>query len=218
MLAFLDTEFTDLVTRPRLLSVGIATDLASGPQFYAEVTDPDRLRATNRFGQANVLPQFGAVAHAACSYAELGGRLSTFLDGLVAKLQADAFVELAFGYHLDWDLVDLAIRDAGSTSWASTRRRIQPVNIYPLTGFGAGQLAAEAYFKAQADAPFSRHHALCDARALCLAFAAATRAATGPFLSSMPPEGQRRQPATAEVAVELAVQAAAQPSSRVAVP
>jgi hypothetical protein len=40
------------------------------------------------------------------------------------------------------------------------------VNVYEFTGFGPGKLAADAHFKTQALAPFSRHHALCDARAL----------------------------------------------------
>ncbi|MEO8300113.1 MAG: hypothetical protein ABI574_20160 [Burkholderiales bacterium] len=126
MLAFLDTEFTDLVVRPRLLSVGLVTDCRPGPEFYAEVTDQDRIQATGWFGLSAVLPQFGKVAHAACSYAELGARLSNFLAGLVADLPGGAAVEVAFGYHLDWELIDLAVTDSGSKSWASTRRRVHP--------------------------------------------------------------------------------------------
>ena len=114
MLAFLDTEFTDLVIRPRLLSVGVVAERGISREFYAEVTDPDRIHATGWFGQSAVLPQFGKIAGAACSYAELGGRLSLFLGELVAGLQVDEFVELAFGYHLDWELVDLAIKDSGT--------------------------------------------------------------------------------------------------------
>ena len=98
-------------------------------EFYAEVTDQDRIHDTNWFGLGAVLPQFGRVADAACTYAELGARLSTFLGELVAELPSDdagESVELAFGYHLDWELVDLAISDSGSSSWASTRRRVPP--------------------------------------------------------------------------------------------
>lgn len=182
MLAFLDTEFTDLVIRPRLLSVGLVTSVAGQREFYAEVTDRDRIHATNWFGLACVLPQFGQVAGAACTYAEMGARLSTFLAALVADLPNDdsnACVELAFGYHLDWELMDLAIGDSGSNSWASTRRRVRPVNVYALTGCGAGKLASEAYFKGQTLAPFSRHHALCDARALRVAYEAAVQMPAG---------------------------------------
>lgn len=190
MLAFLDTEFTDLVIRPRLLSVGLVTDRGSDQEFYAEVTDPDRIHATNWFGLASVLPQFGKVAHSACTYAELCNRLCAFLGDLVAGLKSEEFVELAYGYHLDWELVELAVGDAASTSWAATRRRIRPVNVYAFTGFGAAKLAAETYFKDQTQAPISRHHALCDARALRMACEAAERVPDEPGQAMMPLERQ----------------------------
>ncbi len=190
MLAFLDTEFTDLVIRPRLLSVGLVTELGHGREFYAEVTDSDRIDATSGYGRGAVLPQFGQVADAACSYAELGRRLCAFLGGLVAALHDDEFVDVAYGYHLDWELVDLAIRDCGAAHWASMRRRIRPSNVYAFTGFDAGKVASEAYFRAQALAPVARHHALCDARALRVAFDAATRAAARPGRAAKPRERQ----------------------------
>ncbi len=183
MLAFLDTEFTDLVIRPRLLAVGLVTTCGDGREFYAEVTDQDRLQATGWYGRGAVLPQFGKIAHAACCYAELGARLSVFMDDLAKSLKNDEFIELAFGYHLDWELVDLAIQDAKSPSWALTRLRVRPMNVYEFTGFGPGRLATDAYFKAQAHAPFSRHHALCDARALRLAYDAAIRESAPPWLA-----------------------------------
>jgi len=167
--AYLDTEFTDLVAQPQLLSVGLVTSAGDGREFYAEVTDPERLRATGWFGLCAVLPKFGKIAKAACTYAELGARLSTFLADLASGLDRDEHVHLAHWSCLDWDLIDLAIRDSGSKEWASTRRRIRPVLVDELTGFSAGTLAAETYFNAQALAPVSRHHALCDARALRVA-------------------------------------------------
>jgi hypothetical protein len=182
MLAFLDTEFTDLVIHPRLLSVGLVTACGDGREFYAEVTDPDRLKATGWYGKGAVLPQFGKVANASCTHAELGARLSAFMDVLARSLKADEFIELAFGYHLDWELIDSAINDVASRSWAQTRRRVRPLNVYEFTGFGPGKLAADAYFKAQAHAPITRHHALCDARALRLAFDAAVRESATPDL------------------------------------
>lgn len=180
MLAFLDTEFTDLVIWPRLLSVGLVTDHGRDREFYAEVTDPARIDAIHPFGRGAVLPQFGKVAKAACTYAELGVRLSAFLHDRVADLEPDECVELAYGYHLDWKLIDLAMNDAEPATWASTRRRVRPVNVYGITGSGPGRLAAEAYFDAQSHAPFSRHHALCDARALRLAYEAGTQASVRP--------------------------------------
>jgi len=47
------------------------------------------------------------------------------------------------------------------------------VNRYNIAGFATGDLAAQPYFEAQALAPLSRHHALCDVRALRIAFDAA---------------------------------------------
>jgi hypothetical protein len=176
LLAFLDTEFTDLAIWPRLLSVGLVTDHGSDREFYAEVTDPDRIDATHRFGGGAVLPQFGRVADAACTYAELGARLSAFLCNRVANLRVNESIELAFGYHLDWELTDRAMMEAVPATWTATRRRIRPVNVHEIASSGPGHLAADAYFKAQATAPLSRHHALCDARALRLAYEAGARA------------------------------------------
>ena len=195
MLAFLDTEFTDLVIRPRLLSVGVVAEGAIDREFYAEITDPDRVRATGWFGLGAVLPQFGKIAGAACSYSELGGRLSSFLGDLVASLQVDEFIELAFGYPLDWELVDLAIKDSAAASWESIRRHIRPVNVYEITGFDAGKLAAEAYFRAQAQAsaPISRHHALFDARALRVAYEAAKQVTVEPGQANIAPVGHKHR-------------------------
>jgi hypothetical protein len=173
MIAFLDTEFTDLVTQPRLLSVGLVAGNPGGADFYAEVTDTDRIHASSWFALSAVLPQFGKVPAAACTYAALGGRLAQFLADLTDALVNDDRLEIAFGYHLDWELIEAAIRNSGAQTWDSTRRRLRPVNVYDVTGFGAGALAAETYFKTQAEAPLSRHHALCDARALRLAYQAA---------------------------------------------
>lgn len=52
-----------------------------------------------------MLPQFGKIAAASCSYDELGSRLATFLDRLTGALAAADRVEIAFGYYLDWELV-----------------------------------------------------------------------------------------------------------------
>jgi hypothetical protein len=177
MMVFLDTEFTDLNILPRLLSVGLVTGSIDGPEFYAEVTDEDRLSATSWFGRGVVLPQFGAVPGAACPYTDLGHRLGLFFDGLAQQLEPGKSIELAHGYHLDWELVDQAITEAATTSWCRTRSRVHALNVYAITGFDEGQLASEAYFADQASAALSRHHALCDARALRVAYEAAQRAA-----------------------------------------
>jgi hypothetical protein len=173
VIAFLDTEFTDLVIQPRLLSVGLVAGCGSDRVFYAEVTDRERIHATSWFALNAVLPQFGKVADAACTYAELGARLAAFLGDLVGTLEVGACVTIAYGYHLDWELVERAITDSGAEQWESTKSRLRPLNVYHITGTGPGKRAAENYLKSQAAASFSRHHALCDARALRAAYAAA---------------------------------------------
>jgi hypothetical protein len=112
----------------------------------------------------------------------------------LSKDDAHACVELAFEYHLDWELVDLAISGSGLSSWASTRRRVRPANVCELTGFGAGKLASESYLKGQAFGTLSRHHALCacSARALRVAYEAAAQMPAGANAAMAPQTLTRR--------------------------
>lgn len=129
MLAFLDTEFTDLDIQPWLLPVGLVTDFGENPgEFYTEVTDRGRIQRTRWFGLGAALPQFGKIADAACTYAGLGARLSALPDDLVARLQTHELVELAYGYHLDWEFVDLAISDAEINTDSKYPRSMHYVN------------------------------------------------------------------------------------------
>jgi hypothetical protein len=173
VIAFLDTEFTGLVGCPQLLSVGIVVNTDAGCEFYAEVTDAERIRTASSFARDAVLPQFGKIAGAGCSYTELGHRLSLFLTSLARSLKPGGAVEVAFESDRDWELLQCAVRDVSVVQWESIVGALRPVNVYNIAGFAAGDLAAGEYFKAQALAPFSRHHALCDARALRIAFDAA---------------------------------------------
>lgn len=173
MIAFLDTEFTGLVGDPQLLSVGIVVGKDHPCEFYAEVTDSTRILAASSFARNAVLPQFGKIAGAACSYLELGRRLSAFLAMLSHSLKAGETIELAFESDRDWELLRSAAKDARVAQWESIVSVLRPINVYNIAGFAAGDLAARAYFEAQVLAPFSRHHALCDARALRIAFDAA---------------------------------------------
>jgi 3' exoribonuclease, RNase T-like len=178
VILFLDTEFTDLAVHARLLSIAIVGTARSNIEFYAEVTDRERIEGASWFAVDAVLPQFGHVAYAACSYAELCKRLIGFFDDLSPLLVPGECIELAFGYHLDWDLVVRAIQDGAGRQAAVKMSHIRPLNVYDVTGSGPAKLAAEAYLKTQGQAPFSRHHALCDARALREAYMAAAAART----------------------------------------
>lgn len=172
MIIFLDTEFTDLVIEPQLLSVGMVSSSGAASEFYAEVTDRRRIHAASWFALDVVLPQFGKIAHASCSYATLGARPGVFIERVVASLDSDRGIEIAFSYDLDWELVERAMRDGGCAPRGVTMRKLKPRNVYEIVGFGAGERAAEAYFSAASDAPISRHHSLCDARALRVAYEA----------------------------------------------
>ena len=180
MIAFLDTEFTGLLADPKLLSVGIVlgagNDNAKGDEFYAEVTDRERLHAASWFVLDAVLPQFGKVPGAACPYAELGVRLYNFFADLARSLTPGEDIEVAFEFDLDWALVERAIEAADTARWPAVAGLMHPVNVYDIAGFGAGKRAATAYFAAQRLAPLSRHHALCDARALRASYGAAQAA------------------------------------------
>jgi hypothetical protein len=177
-ICFLDTEFTDLINNPRLLSVGIVGSGAhSEAQFYAEVTDRKRLAGANNFVKDAVLPQFGKVPGAACTYQELGHRLAEFFKELTASLNPalnpGGLIEVAYDYSMDWELVEYAIKDAGQKRWDSLSKFLSPVNVNNITGTIVGELSAQAYFESRRNELFGRHHALCDARALRFAYEAA---------------------------------------------
>lgn len=184
MIAFLDTEFTGLVGDSQLLSVGIVVGKDCPCEFYAEVTDKTRILAASNFARISVLPQFGKIAGAACSYLELGCRLSTFLAALSLSLKTGDTLEIAFESDRDWEFLRIAVMDTGVAQWESVVRALRPVNVYNIAGFAAGALAAQSYFDAQSLAPFARHHALCDARALRIAFEAANASGAATQVSS----------------------------------
>jgi hypothetical protein len=81
-------------------------------------------------------------------------------------------------------LVRQALKDHSDLSLARIAPLARPVNIYNMTGFAAGEIASNIYFAAQRSAPIHRHHALCDARALRIAYTAAHLART----SQQPPQ------------------------------
>ena len=195
MIIFLDTEFTDLVIEPQLLSVGMVAASVPGGEFYAEVTDRRRIHAASWFALDAVLPQFGKIAHAACSCATLGARLCVFIDRMIASLHTDDRIEIAFSHDLDWELTERAMRDSGGSHMGGVTRKLNPKTVYDAVGFGAGRRAAEAYFAAEIDAPISRHHSLCDARALRIAYEAAVWPGAGTHPKTLPRSTSPRSPA-----------------------
>lgn len=172
-IVFLDTEFTDLVATPLLLSIGLVAGGSGLHEFYAEVVDRLRIGSASQFASNIVLPQFGRVRGSACTYLELGARLATYLDGLTSELRPGRVLTVAYESDLDWTLLERAVRETDETRWSRLMARLRPVNVYNIAGFAVGDRAAKAYFDKQRLAPLARHHALCDARALRVAYAAA---------------------------------------------
>ena len=195
MIIFLDTEFTDLVIEPRLLSIGMVAAAKVDIEFYAEVTDRDRIHAACWFAMDVVLPQFGKIARAGCSYASLGARLRVFVERTVATLAPDELVEIAFTYDLDWELAQRAMLDAGGMPEDRAWRRLDPRNVYGVTESIPARAAAETYFSKQVGAPIARHHALCDARALRIAVEASV-VRRGATEGAAPPRPEPPHPPT----------------------
>lgn len=120
-----------------------------------------------------VLPQFGKIPGAACTYFELGARAARFPDGLASPLETGQVIAVAYESDCDWVPLERARRETREKRWLDLKPRSHPVNVHNVPGFAAGERAAKTYFDAQRLALSSRHHALCDARTLRIAYEAA---------------------------------------------
>ncbi|MDI1251577.1 hypothetical protein [Thermomonas sp.] len=171
MIAFLDSEFTDLLD-PQLLSLGLAS--LDAREFYAELDlESDigkaRLKASSEFVRYNgVIDQWGRVPGALGTEWEMGRRAGEWILGLAAD--AGEKVEIAFDYSMDYELLEYAIRDAGL--WEQVREVVIPRNVDAITGTITGELAAEECFRSLKARRLGRHHALADALALRAAYMA----------------------------------------------
>jgi hypothetical protein len=170
MIAFLDTEFTDLL-HPELLSLGLIT--LDGRELYVELdltTDVGQARrkVSSDFVFYGILDMWGRVPDAACTELEMGRRTGEWLLQLAE--QAGTRVEVAFDYDADFELMEYAIRDSGL--WDRVREVVVPVKVGALTGSPEGEIAAEECFRELSRRGLSRHHALADANALRAAYIA----------------------------------------------
>jgi hypothetical protein len=169
VIAFLDTEFTDLLA-PQLLSLGLVT--LDGREHYCEIdleaeVGRARVRASSDFVRyGGVLDLWGLVPGAACTEWEIGQRTGEWLLALAGE--SGARVEVAFDYSTDFELLEYAIRDAGL--WERVRDVVLPVNVASLTGSVEGELATEVCYQEVGQRGFKRHHALADALALRAAY------------------------------------------------
>ncbi len=172
VIAFLDTEFTDLLD-PKLLSIGMVA--LNGLEHYGELdlTSGEgqvRLKAFSEFVRQVVLPMWGAVRHCAGTPWELGRGAGEFLLDRASSYPPESRLTVAFDYDVDFFLLEQAIRDAGL--WDQVKDRIEPLNIDRLTGTLTGELESEECFRSLARRGIGRHHALADALALRAAYVA----------------------------------------------
>ncbi|MHB1592527.1 MAG: 3'-5' exoribonuclease domain-containing protein [Sulfuricella sp.] len=153
---FFDTEFTDLVTDPRLISIGLVSE-DGARTFYAELSDTWRPEYLGDFAREAVLPQLegGAVR---LTMAELSEQLRAWLEafGEPVRLVTDS---------LSWD-------------WPWIQEIFEDLDAWPPNLDGKPLiLTQETEFNLATERAFSgglrRHHALDDAKANRLGWIAA---------------------------------------------
>lgn len=162
---FLDTEFTDLVAEPKLISVGLVHE--DGREFYGELAMRCWAAEASPFVRANVVPLLDLYRHGreGEERSNLAGRLAKWLKAFgPVRIVSDA-PEYDGGL-----LVDLFHETL--TPWPDNVGG-QVWQISALLGSGRQQAAfneaQEDYFRGR-----ERHHALVDAQALRQAWKAAT--------------------------------------------
>lgn len=171
MIAFLDTEFTDLLN-PQLLSLGLAA--LDGQEFYAELDlesdiGKTRIKASSEFVRyGGVIAQWGLIPSASGTEWEIGRRAGEWILGRAAD--AGQKIDIAFDYSRDYELLRYAIREAGL--WDQVREVVIPRNVDAITGTITGELAAEECYRSLEARGLGRHHALADALALRAAYMA----------------------------------------------
>jgi len=169
MLVFLDTEFTNLQS-PELLSIGLVS--LDGREHYVELDlqseiGKARVKASSDFVRwGGVLDCWGLVANAEATAWEMGRRTGDWLLSLAQE--SGRRVEVAFDYMADFELLEHAIRDAGTWEWV--RDVVLPVNIDAITCSVHAELAADECFRSLRKRGLHRHHALADALALRAAY------------------------------------------------
>lgn len=163
-MVFLDTEFTDLLN-PELLSLGMVT--SGGHEFYVELDlrtaeGQERRDASSEFVHAGVLDLWGLVPGARCTYDEMGRRAGEWLLEVAAG--SGNRVGVAYDYTSDFELLELALRDAGM--WDPLKEVLLKVYVGSLTDTPGWAEEAEKCFDELRPRGLARHHALADALAL----------------------------------------------------
>jgi 3' exoribonuclease, RNase T-like len=151
MLVFLDTEFTNFV-RPDLISIGLVAE--GGCEFYAERTDYCSSECSG-FVRETVVPLLGRVPKAACSRAELTGRVRQWFEALPER------ATIVFDFERDWLLL--------AEACLGSEHQALPANVGDKLHLDRFAITHPLFEQAQNRAyspDWPPHHALADARAL----------------------------------------------------
>lgn len=160
-MVFIDCEFTNFETT-ELLSIGLVAD--DGTELYGELTGESHLKGASSFVFDTVVPQFGLMPSSVSSQKELGQLVGAWLIEL-----GHPSIDIAYDYHTDFDLFQLALQCAGL--WERLKDVLRPTHIGYLIGQNDVEVVMERSWAASFVANgIDRHHALADARALRCGF------------------------------------------------
>lgn len=160
---FFDTEFTDLVQEPFLISAGFASD--DGREFYGELEPKFWAPWANQFVQANVVPLLDQVTHRPgglppCSLAGLAKAIRVWIEAQPGEV---VLVSDSPGYDL---ALLLNVFDEANELWPrNTERRARCFS-------SSSESAALTYQREFRRIGLPQHHALADAKALRAAWSA----------------------------------------------
>lgn len=172
MYIYFDTEFTDFVLDPALISIGLVA--ANGQEFYAELTDTFDEVICSMFVIENVLPILWGKDYE-MSISELPEKLKSWLEsfGQPVQLMCDA-------PEFDWSWVfeifersacgwpdNLVRKCANTQAFETDNERVRYNNAY------------EDYWRSNRGIAAVQHHALWDARCIRHAHQYGLRKRTG---------------------------------------
>lgn len=161
-LIFVDTEFTDLVQDPFLISVGFVSE--DGREFYGELEQKFWAPWANQFVQANVVPLLDQVTHRPGGLPpfSLSGLATAIRGWIEAQPSEVVLVSDAPSYDLP---VLLYLFDEANVSWPSNTEK--HARYYSMD-----EAAAHTYHYEFRQIGLPQHHALADAKALRAAWLA----------------------------------------------
>jgi hypothetical protein len=168
MIIFFDTEFHDLVAKPKLISIGLIDETGTRT-FYAELSDTYEIQDCSEWVRENVLPLLDG-GEALMSRQQLRVRLRNWLEsfGEPVTLAADS---------LAWDWPRIHELFPAPKDWpvnVAVRPLLLTMNY--MNDYDKFEMAVDAAF---ADG-LRRHHALDDAKANAIGYIAAGGVAEKP--------------------------------------